>query len=83
MDAKARRTAFRLIAKASSQSGFEPAVKAGEYLVEQGHPLDEASPATMTRRIAAGERPYEQTAPDLTGYDILMKPRETTMRKEA
>ena len=83
MDAKARRNAFRLIAKASNQSGFEPAVQAGEHLVEQGHPLDEASLTTMARRIAAGEQPYEQSAPDLTGYDIFMKPRETTMRKEA
>lgn len=76
MDAKARRTTFRLIDKVSGQSGFEAAVKAGEHIIEQGHPLDEASLTTMARRIAAGERPYEQSAPDLTGYDVFMKPRE-------
>ncbi|MBW3081774.1 IS21 family transposase [Bifidobacterium saguinibicoloris] len=83
MDAKARRATFRLIDKTSGASGFEAAVQAGEHLIEQGHPLDEASLATMARRIAAGEKPYEQTAPDLTGYDVFMRPRGTRERKEA
>ena len=38
---------------------------------------------TMARRIAAGEKPYEQSAPDLTGYDVFMKPRQPWERKEA
>ena len=83
MDAKARRNAFRLISRTSDACGFEPAVEAGEHLVEQGHPLDEASLTTMARRIASGEKPYEQTAPDLTGYDVFMQPRGTRERKEA
>ncbi|MDX5143511.1 IS21 family transposase, partial [Bifidobacterium breve] len=81
--AKARRNAFRLISRTSDACGFEPAVEAGEHLVEQGHPLDEASLTTMARRIASGEKPYEQTAPDLTGYDVFMQPRGTRERKEA
>ena len=83
MDAKTRRTTFRVIAKASAASGFEAAVRAGEHLVEQGHAIDEASVTTMARRIAAGEKPYEQSAPDLTGYDVFMKPRQPWERKEA
>ncbi|PJM75153.1 IS21 family transposase [Bifidobacterium simiarum] len=83
MDAKARRNAFRLICKASDQSGFEAAVQAGEHIIEQGHELDEASLTTMARRIAAGERPYEQAAPDLTGYDVFMKPGREREGKEA
>ena len=83
MDAKARRNAFRLISRTSDACGFGPAVEAGEHLVEQGHPLDEASLTTMARRIASGEKPYEQTAPDLTGYDVFMQPRGTRERKEA
>ena len=81
MDAKTRRTTFRVIAKASAASGFEAAVRAGEHLVEQGHAIDEASVTTMARRIAAGEKPYEQSVPDLTGYDVFMKP-PTAMGKE-
>lgn len=83
MDAKTRRTTFRVIAKASAASGFEAAVRAGEHLVEQGHAIDEASVTTMARRIAAGEKPYEQSVPDLTGYDVFMKPRQPWERKEA
>lgn len=83
MDAKARGNAFRLISGTSDACGFGPAVEAGGHLVEQGHPLDEASLATMARRIASGERPYGQTAPDLTGYDVLMRPRGTRERKGA
>lgn len=71
------------IAKASAASGFEAAVRAGEHLVEQGHAIDEASVTTMARRIAAGEKPYEQSVPDLTGYDVFMKPRQPWERKEA
>ncbi len=37
----------------------------------------------MARRIAAGEKPYEQSVPDLTGYDVFMKPRQPWERKEA
>ena len=77
------RTTFRVIAKASAASGFEAAVRAGEHLVEQGHAIDEASVTTMARRIAAGEKPYEQSVPDLTGYDVFMKPRQPWERKEA
>lgn len=83
MDAKTRRTTFRVIAKASAASGFEAAVRAGEHLVEQGHAIDEASVTTMARRIAAGEKPYERSVPDLTGYDVFMKPRQPWERKEA
>ena len=43
----------------------------------------EASVTTMARRIAAGEKPYEQSVPDLTGYDVFMKPRQPWERKEA
>ena len=65
MDAKTRRTTFRVIAKASAASGFEAAVRAGEHLVEQGHAIDEASvtthgPAHRRRREAVravGTRP--------------------------
>ncbi|KAB7245282.1 IS21 family transposase, partial [Bifidobacterium longum] len=53
------------------------------HLVEQGHAIDEASVTTMARRIAAGEKPYEQSVPDLTGYDVFMKPRQPWERKEA
>lgn len=50
---------------------------------KQGHAIDEASVTTMARRIAAGEKPYEQSVPDLTGYDVFMKPRQPWERKEA
>ena len=38
---------------------------------------------TMARRIAAGEKLYEQSVPDLTGYDVLAKPRQPWKGKEA
>lgn len=45
--------------------------------------LKQYSVTTMARRIAAGEKPYEQSVPDLTGYDVFMKPRQPWERKEA
>ncbi len=83
MDAKTRRTTFRVIAKASAASGFGGRRPGRKHLVEQGHAIDEASVTTMARRIAAGEKPYEQSVPDLTGYDVFMKPRQPWERKEA
>ena len=50
-------------------------------VVDEGKTL--ANIEKMARRIAAGEKPYEQSVPDLTGYDVFMKPRQPWERKEA
>ena len=83
MDAKGRRTVFRLIGKASDGSGFQAAVRAGEHLLEQGHPLDEASITIMARRIAAGRPADDIAAPDLGVYDVFMRSPEADDGKEA
>lgn len=62
MDAKIRRTVPRHRQGASAASGFEAAVRAGEHWSNR-HAIDEASVTTMARRIAAGEKPYEQSVP--------------------
>ena len=80
-DSKQRQRTFRLIAKASDASGFEASAAAAEHLVEQGHGIDEASLMALSRRIAAGETPHDEPAPDLRDYDRFMRPAED--RKEA
>lgn len=80
-NSKQRRRTFRLIAKASDASGFEASAAAAEHLVEQGHGIDEASLMALSRRIAAGETPHDEPAPDLRDYDRFMRPAED--RKEA
>lgn len=80
-DSKQRRRTFRLIAKAADASGFKAATAAAEHLVEQGHGIDEASLMALSRRIAAGETPHDEPAPDLRDYDRFMRPAED--RKEA
>ena len=80
-DSKQRRRTFRLIAKAADASGFEASAAAAEHLVEQGHGIDEASLMALSRRIAAGETPHDEPAPDLRDYDRFMRPAED--RKEA
>jgi hypothetical protein len=82
MNMKDRRRVFRLISKASDVSGFQAAVGAAQYAVEQGHQLDEDSIIAMARRIAGGEKPYEQQAPNLTGYDVFMKSHDTRAENE-
>ena len=64
MDSGDRQRTLRLIARASDASGFKAATAAAEHLVEQGHGIDEASLMTLARRIAAGETPYDEPAPD-------------------
>ena len=81
MDSGDRQRTLRLIAKASDASGFKAATAAAEHLVEQGHGIDEASLMTLARRIAAGETPHDEPAPDLHDYDRFMRPADD--RKEA
>lgn len=81
LDASGRRRVFRLISKASDASGFKAATAAAEHLVEQGHGIDEASLMAMSRRVAAGETPHDEPAPDLRDYDRFMRPEAA--RKEA
>ena len=81
MDSGDRQRTLRLIARASDASGFKAATAAAEHLVEQGHGIDEASLMTLARRIAAGETPHEESAPDLHDYDRFMRPADD--RKEA
>ena len=81
MDSGDRQRTLRLIARASDASGFKAATAAAEHLVEQGHGIDEASLMTLARRIAAGETPHEEPAPDLHDYDRFMRPADD--RKEA
>lgn len=81
MDSGDRQRTLRLIAKASDASGFGAATAAAEHLVEQGHGIDEASLMALARRIAAGETPHEEPAPDLRDYDRFMRPADD--RKEA
>ena len=81
MNSGDRQRTLRLIAKASDASGFKAATAAAEHLVEQGHGIDEASLMTLARRIAAGETPHEESAPDLHDYDRFMRPADD--RKEA
>ena len=83
MDAKERRRAFNLIAKASDACGFDAAVKAGEHLIEQGREIDEASMMMLARRIKAGESVDDTPAPDLSSYDMFMHPGDTPARREA
>ena len=80
-DSKQRQRTFRLIAKAADASGFKASAAAAEHLVEQGHGIDEASLMALSRRIAAGETPHDEPAPDLRDYDRFMRPAED--RKEA
>lgn len=80
-DSKQRQRTFRLIARAAQASGFEAATTAAEHLVEQGRGIDEASLLAMSRRIASGETPHDEPAPDLHDYDRFMRPAQA--RKEA
>ena len=81
MGSRERQRTLRLIRKASESAGFDAAARAAERLVEQGHGIDEASLMTLARRIAAGEMPHDEPAPDLHGYDRFMRPSDD--RKEA
>ena len=64
MDSKERQRTLRLIHRTAGDGGFEAAVAAAEHLVEQGRGIDEASLMTLARRIAAGEMPRDEPAPD-------------------
>ena len=64
MDSKERQRTLRLIHRTAGDGGFEAAVAAAEHLVEQGRGIDEASLMTLARRIAAGETPRDEPAPD-------------------
>ena len=64
MESRERQRTLRLIHRASESAGFDAAARAAERLVEQGHGIDEASLMTLARRIAAGETPYDEPAPD-------------------
>ena len=81
MDSKERQRTLRLIHRTAGDGGFEAAVAAAEHLVEQGRGIDEASLMTLARRIAAGETPHDEPAPDLRDYDRFMRPADE--RKEA
>ena len=81
MESRERQRTLRLIHRASESAGFDAAARAAERLVEQGHGIDEASLMTLARRIAAGETPHEESAPDLHDYDRFMRPADD--RKEA
>ena len=64
MESRERQRTLRLIHRASESAGFDAAARAAEHLVEQGHGIDEASLMTLARRIAAGETPHDEPAPD-------------------
>ena len=64
MESRERQRTLRLIHRASESAGFDAAARAAERLVEQGHGIDEASLMTLARRIAAGETPHDEPAPD-------------------
>ena len=81
MESRERQRTLRLIHRASESAGFDAAARAAEHLVEQGHGIDEASLMTLARRIAAGETPHDEPAPDLHDYDRFMRPSDD--RKEA
>ena len=81
MESRERQRTLRLIHRASESAGFDAAARAAEHLVEQGRGIDEASLMTLARRIAAGETPHDEPAPDLHDYDRFMRPSDD--RKEA
>lgn len=74
MDAAARRGAFRVLARASAESGFDAAVRAADHLASAGRPIDAASVDVMARRIAQGEAPVDTPVPDLSVYDKFNRP---------
>lgn len=74
MDAAARRGAFRVLARASTESGFDAAVRAADHLASAGRPIDAASVDVMARRIAQGEAPVDTPVPDPGVYDKFNRP---------
>ena len=64
MESRERQRTLRLIHRASESAGFDAAARAAEHLVGRGHGIDEVSLMAMSRRIAAGETPHDEPAPD-------------------
>lgn len=69
MDAAVKRAVFRALARASTESGFDAAVRAAGHLASAGRPIGAASVDVMARRIARGDTPVDTAAPDLSVYD--------------
>ena len=74
MDAAARRAAFRVLARAGTESGSDVPARAAGHLASAGRPIDAASVDVMARRIAQGEAPVDTPVPDLSVYDKFNRP---------